>query len=329
MPQFYELPDYAQSLAVFTEHGPVHPTYQPPTDAFFQELACPRIVDLEDDRTYAAYTFNQKKLGDERPVSVTLPNRMPVASKYGALAMNAFATYMRRPLIAVDMPGDGKSYTPKLDEIPNMTIESEAQARLDILAQLEIGKEFDFMGLCLGGSIAAHAAMRAGNRAKHLLTYATLGFEDFMDGEYKERRAVPTTMTKQNKLDPTSVTYYRQALREDKLRPAHFRKLGEQVDEGVGSIPFEVFKMLGIRSCLTRLDRVLPEGLDLSTRWQDVISSASMLTTWENHAATVDARNQLVPNSSSVKVLVGAGHALSEGRILLTARDAELALQQM
>lgn len=312
----YDLESYAASLTIPTEEGPVAPTYKPPTESFRSELDMPTIV-TAGSKDYGAYVFNRQQVGEQPPVLVTFPALTTPRSIYGATMLNGLVTHMERPIVAVDMPGDegGLSYVPTQEEGYQLRVETEAEVRLSILDKLKMGESIDFMGICMGGAIAAKAAILAGGRARRLLTYATPGFENDIAGRYP-----PSPAEKE-----LSKEYFRDAVLQDHFSYRYFRGTlpWTKIDEDG---PAENrFLVLGLSAGLSKLNN-LPEQLDASTKWQDVIGTRDNLSDWENHVQTVAARNNLSPGSSVVKVVEGGGHEYSRLRIVLTARDAELAL---
>lgn len=312
MVRHYSLDTYKESLAITSSDGNTqHPSYSPPTEQFHRELATPYHMKV-DRKRYGVFVFNQDRLGEARPVSITVPNRNSIRSTGGAANMNALATHIKRPIVAVDMPGDGLSFTPLFKSgLRRLAVEYQAITRLVILEKMGFG-EVDMMGICMGGVIAAHAAALGQENVRQLLTYATPGFEA-PDLDALAKRAENA---------PEEADYLRMAMREDGFSLRDFGHLPSNPETRMAETAFTI---LGYSSLHSGMDK-LPDRLHPETKWQDVVGAADSLTLWQDHVDTVMTRNTMHPDSSSIKVLDNVGHEMALQRIVLTARDANLTL---
>lgn len=308
----YSLDTYKDSLAITSGDGKTqYPSYSPPTEQFRREHATPYRMKV-DRRRYGVFVFNQDRLDHARPVSITLPNRQSIHSTAGAAKMNALATQIERPIVAVDMPGDGLSFTPLFKRgLRRLTVEYQAITRLLILEKMGFD-DVDMMGVCMGGVIAAHAATLGQDSVKQLLTYSTPGFETLDMNALSERA----------EKSADEADYVRMAVREDGFSLRDFAHLPSNPETRVAE---NAFAILGYSSLKSEMDK-LPDRLHPTTKWQDVVGTADSLTLWQDHVDTVMVRGTMHPDSSSIKVLEDVGHEMPHQRIVLTGRDANLAL---
>jgi pimeloyl-ACP methyl ester carboxylesterase len=328
----YELvdPTAYQRLLVTPEDGgeATPPRHEPSTTEFLEALHNPRYVQF-GSLTLAAYSLfhgTRARLDESLPPVVIVP---PVdryngaASRRGCQLLSGLAVHLDRRIIAIDLPATGNSSRPSLAHCLRIPLDTTAEMVNHAVDSIGFKNEaIDFMGICLGGVIAAQAAIQRGDQARSLLTFATPGFEPDLFYRLVEQRRRNTPESQLDKACDDRANL--QAERDDNLAadyldiddlpPIHVHKTRRLLMHlKLGS------QLLGESSRML----TVPEELSKDTLWHDFVGDSDILTSWQNHDRVTSRRN---PLKTQQTVLEGVGHDWAMIRAPYTARLAKLAL---
>jgi len=302
--------------------------FQPPSEAFYDALAHPRHIKSGSLR-YATYVLNQEADPDNSkpPLVVCLPFEGGAHSERSSKKLSVLASYMARRIITIDMPATGASESPSWLSCWRTSLDSVGETTNDILGQLKEDKEVDFMGICLGGAIAARSAAIRENRAGKLITMTTVGF----DTNLLSRTAMQKTgWGAQAKRSLASDTHTRRVVatfdkphrgRVDlsKLQPIFVNSRKRNLMFGKIGL-----SLLGRNAALRSLYR----DLDPSTELHDFVGTNDGFTDWEEHKTVHDRRQERHPGQSTLTLLEGAGHDWAVIHMTMAAHLAEQALER-
>ncbi len=263
------------------------------------EILTPEYAE-EGNVRYGVFRLNQDKAGKNvTPLVINLGLGTEASQGAGRRNVNAFAQTIVRPLIVIDMAGIGQSEYLSMKQIRSATFTSLAANHLRILDHLSV-EAFDIVGNSMGAVMAAQIATLAAARAKHLVMFSSPGFET---------RPVLSMLLKnlpQNKQDfrRTKGSLPSDVQQDIQAAPAHHTQnpSGRKLQTSLSTLRYA--RLLTGPS----LGNI---AIDLSpaTTWADIIGSEDAFSDWRMHVAAVEARNEHVPGSSSIKVLEGATHA--------------------
>jgi pimeloyl-ACP methyl ester carboxylesterase len=313
----------------------------PPSQDFVHALENPQFI--SDGKTErAVYTFNQDRVDAPRPLLFFRPISYGVTGRSDIIWWNDFVPRMQRPVITIDMPGTGRSEAPTLTDSWRSSIDSAATRSVRVLDELGVN-EVDLAGISLGGTIAVQTAVRLGERARSLTTFGAIGFEtDLMNkfaamgGSMTVRAAsrldaANSLLTDYGIVGPRTRLLPRaalcgayimgrnvlQALKHEDI--AKDRALLAPDVPPPGSLPEELpairvsdkrLLIIG-RLCCSAAEgpmRHMPAVLHQDTIWHDYLGSIDNLTTVGDHREAIESRDRINPGSSSLTVVMGAGH---------------------
>lgn len=329
----YELvdPTLYQPLFVIPEAGessPVPPRHESPTDEFMAALYNPQYVGY-GGISHAVYVFNEDRGVESTPPLVFVP---PVdqyngaASRSGVQLLNGLATHLDRQIISIDLPATGSSDRPKPSYYVQASLDATAEMINYAVDSVGFkGENVDFMGICIGGAIAARAAVCRGGQTRSLLTFSTPGFEADLHHRLSEqiRRNTPESQA-DRRCDELADS---QAALYDNLG-ADYLDIRSLPSIDVHKILRKFvhlklgYELVGKHAAML----TLPEDLPPQTQWHDFVGDKDILTSWQNHVRATGHRN---PATTRQTVLQEVGHDWPMIRAPYAARLAELALAGM
>lgn len=327
MPLRYELVNPAeceQLLVAPGGRGPMPPRHEPPTAEFIDALYNPRYVQF-GSQTLAVYSFNESRNELSPPVVLIPPvdQHNSVASRSGCQLLNGVAGHLDRHIVAIDLPATGNSSKPSLAYCLQTSLDATAEMINHTVDSIGLNdKAVDFMGICLGGAIAAQAAIQRGSQARSLLTFATPGFETDLFHRLKEQYRRDTPEAKADKAGDDQANLL--ATRDDNLA-ADYLDIRDLPPIDVRKVRRILMHFKLGSQLLGKNSRMLtvPEELSQDTLWHDFVGDSDILTSWENHVKTTGRRD---PFKTQQTVLKEVSHNWPMIRAPYTARLAELAL---
>ena len=310
------------------EGAPVPPRHESPTGEFMAALHNPQYVEY-GGIAHATYLFNEDKGapdGSLPPLVVVPPVERynGAASRSGCQLLNGLATHLNRQIISIDLPGTGNSGRPGLRDCVRSSLDGTADMINHAVDSAGFeGRQVDFMGICIGGAIAARAAIQRGANARNLVTFVTPGFEPDLFHRLKEqyKRNTPEARTDKDCDEKAN----RDAELHDNLQ-ADYLEVSELPLIDVRKLRRKLMYFKLGRELLgdTSLMLTLPEDLPPGTLWHDFVGDSDILTSWQNHVKATSRRD---PATTKQTVLREVGHDWPMVRAPYTARLAELALE--
>jgi pimeloyl-ACP methyl ester carboxylesterase len=317
----------------------------PPTPEFMKALANPELIE-DEGVSHAAYTFNQHMADYARPLVVVRPTSTGVTNPIDSIWWNAFTQPLKRPVITIDLPATGRSETPPLDRCYSASMDSLAAATIRLLEKVNLQiDDVDLAGFCLGGIVAASMAAKLGERAHHLVTYGTPGFNrDILkrtlkvggtavvglfskvgeaEGELSKLGITEYSMSAQSRLALAGAYLVSRSLvagrgkLNQKNKEAKMRDIPEagapsdELPRSRASSRERLVYMAGL--CLSANNapmQTMPNALHPNTTWDDIVGTADVFTAYIDHVPIVHRRNAWHPNSTTLTIMSGATHGL-------------------
>ena len=274
-------------------------TPKPETSQFVHEISTPHFIDV-GEVNYGVFRLN-RHLEDQdiNPVVINLAHGEEADRGAGRFDLNAFAQTLDRPLVVIDMPGMGKSKWHNARSIRNASFDTIASDQLAILDKLEI-KDFDIVGMSMGGVMSAKIAALAGARAKHLVTFFAPSFEE---RPVKEMVGVASP---QNQRDfHNAAEAAPEEVEDERIQAIEHKKanVGNGRLQTIGSI-------LKYGHLLTKAQLgQISDELSPTTQWLDIAGTQDAFSDWKSHVQTVRTRNSLHPRTSATHLISGETHA--------------------